>query len=408
MAITQSPYFRPTRFAILSTSLLNEPFASLYVLLPFILHKNLGATALEIVILTILKPLVSVFSFYWSAHIDPQKLRSNMTWAGVLARVPFLFFPWFHDVWFVVLSGATYMLFTRAAIPAWMEILKRNLPKETREKLFSTGSALGYAEGIFLALFIGQMLDNHPSSWGIFFFSSALLGIISVFVQSKIPIATATHYKAPQTLPLTQQIVQPWQNMLRLIKSRPDFACFQWGFMAAGFGIMLIIPVLPIFFSDVLHLSYTDLAIAFCICKGLGFVFFSPIWARAMNRMSIASLTCLICLGFASFSIFLLFAPFSSILVYLAYIIYGVAQAGSHLLWHLSGPLFSQGEDSSQYSGVNILTVGMRGMIAPALGGLFCGAFGPIAVLAFGIGLCIYGGYHMIARSPAALRAKLK
>lgn len=400
-----SPYFRRTKIAIISSSLLNEPFIALYTLLPFILHKNLGATALQIVILAILKPVVSVFSFYWGSNIEPHKLKSNMGIAGILARIPFLFLPFIDNVWYTVFSGALYMLFTRAALPAWIEILKRNLSKDHREKLFSLGSALGYGGGVVLSLLIGQVLDLHAEMWKLFFVISSLLGILSVIIQTKLPIAppaTVPPLKAP--IELKEKLVDPWKNMIRLFRTKPDFAKFQWGFMIGGFGLMLIIPILPVYFSDVLHLSYTDLAIAFCICKGLGFVFTSPIWAKAMNRFSISSLTTAICFGFAIFIFCLLISPYFTFAVYLAYILYGVAQAGSHLVWHLSGPIFAKGEDSSPYSGVNILTVGIRGMIGPALGGLFCTLFGPMAILALGSILCFYGGWHMrkkTAKTPA-------
>ena len=49
--------------------LLNEPFVVLYALLTFILRKDLGASLLQISILSALRPTLPIFSFYWSANV---------------------------------------------------------------------------------------------------------------------------------------------------------------------------------------------------------------------------------------------------------------------------------------------------------------------------------------------------
>jgi len=155
-----------------------------------------------------------------------------------------------------------------------------------------------------------------------------------------------------------------------------------------------------------LHLSYIDLAIALSICKGLGFVFSSSFWAKAMQRYSITRLACgvFICTGL--FPLFLLLSPFSLFWLYLAYVLYGIAQGGSHLIWHLSGPIFSEKEDSSQFSGVNVMMVGIRGAVAHPLGGLLSGLLGPLGVLGLGVVFCFYGGWKMVSRKLAKLPVK--
>jgi hypothetical protein len=107
------PYGNQTKRAIFLSTLLNEPFASLYPLLPFILLKSLNATAFQIVILTMLKPVSSIFSLYWSEKISQNRhtLRMNLIGAGLLARVPFLLALLFDHVWLYVVASTLYMLF---------------------------------------------------------------------------------------------------------------------------------------------------------------------------------------------------------------------------------------------------------------------------------------------------------
>ena len=58
----------------------------------------------------------------------------------------------------------------------------------------------------------------------------------------------------------------------------------------------------------------------------------------------------------------LIFASF----LFIGFILYGIMQGGSELSWKMSGLIFSKKEeDSAPYTLVNILTVGIRGIIFP-------------------------------------------
>jgi hypothetical protein len=91
----------------------------------------------------------------------------------------------------------------------------------------------------------------------------------------------------------------------------------------------------------------------------------------------------------------MMLAPLHLGWLYAAYLIFGIAQGGSHLIWHLSGPIFSEAEESSRYSGVNVLMVGIRGLIAPILGGILNYLFGADFVFVLG-GLCCLGGFFYL------------
>ncbi len=392
-----------TRRAILLSSVLHEPFSALYPLLPFIFLKDLGASSLQIVLLVMLKPLVALFSFYWSSRVKKRRdlLRMNLLGAGILARVPLLICLYINNIWLLIIAAALYMLFSRASIPAWMEMLKLNLPSKVREKLFSVGAALGYGVGILIAIGAGELLDRDISLWKSLYAGSILIGLLGVVIQCIIPIRGEHEQEA--TLEKVRN--NPWKDSLHLMKTRPDFRRFQMGFMAGGFGLMLVQPVIPQFFSEVLHLSYKNLMIAYSICKGLGFVFTSSLWSIGLTRLSISHFTALVLFGFSLFPLCILFAPLSEWCLYLAYILYGIAQAGSHLIWHMSGPMFSDHEDSSTYSGVNIVMVGVRGVIAPPLGGLLAAVTGLYYPFFTSIVLCLIGISFLYYKAPARLRA---
>lgn len=382
--------------ALVWTNLLAEPLFTLYNLLAFILYKDLGASAFQIALLTMLKPIVSILSFYWSAGLNgrTRKLKPNVMWAGFLMRVPFLACLWIDSAWFVIAAAVNYMFFYRAAIPAWMEIVKRNMEKEKRGRAFSISSALGYGEGVVLALACGSLLDKDPAMWKWLFFITAVIGLFSLIVQARIVVeGEDVEVERPS---LKELIVRPWRDSYQLMKERPDFSKFQWGFMACGFGVMLIQPALPLFAVDRLGVSYMEMMGAISIAKGLGFAVSSPLWARWMDRMNILRLASFVFISVGLFPVLLSFSVLNIAWLYIAYFWYGVGTGGSHLVWNMSGLIFAGKDESSRYTGVNVVSVGLRGAFAPPLGSWMAVVFGPLQVLLLGGVLCFYSGVRML------------
>ncbi len=399
--------FKKTRSALIVSSLFHEPLACLFIWLPFILRKDCQATAWQISLLATLKPLVSILSFYWSQityyfGMNPSK---SVLLSGIFARILFLFFPFFHSIEFILIASSFYLFFARAGLPSWMEMLKLNLEPKMREKWFSLSSMLGYAEGIFLAIGLGSLFDQTLSAWRYLFSLSALLGILATIYQTFVPKSMPMPIKR-RFNSVWQLVYAPIKDTLFLMKKRKDFALFQWGFMAAGFGIMLANVICPLFFVDVLGLKHVEFAHARYIFMGLGFILFSPLWQKGMQNVSIYGLTLKICFGFAVFISLVFLSNFDIRFLYGAFFLYGASQAGSHLIWHLSGPIFSKEEDSTIFSSVNLVMVGLRGLIGPILGSMIYLKIGPFAVFSLAISCCIFGGMLMLKERKSFYRAQ--
>jgi hypothetical protein len=386
-----------TRLAFLLTSLFNAPFWTLYGMLIFILYKDLHATSLQITLLIALKPVVSLFSIYWSAlvHKRPDRLRINVIAAGLMGHFPFFFAPWVDSVWYFIGSGALYLMAMRGIIPAWMEILKRNIPQIARERVFSLGSAISYLGAVVFPLFIGQWMDQDARVWRLFFPLTALLSLAGMIFQWRIPIVKNEETVVPSSPSLKQVLIAPWKNVWTLVKTRKDFLYYQMGFMLGGSGLMIMQPAFPSFFMDFLQLSFTELALAISVSKGIGFALTSRIWAHFLPRTNIYRFSAFVTLLAALFPLGLLMAQTHHFWIYAAYLIYGVMQAGSELSWHLSGPIFSRNEDSSAYSGTNVMTVGIRGCIAPFIGSFLCLQLNSGIVLIIGSLLCILASLQL-------------
>lgn len=393
MKHVEDSYHSLTRSAFLWSRILRTPIWAIYGMLPFILYRDLHATPFQIAVMVALKPTVSLISMYWSALINKRRDRlvPNIIWANILGLAPFFFFPFINNPWFFIGTFALFMMLYRGVNPAWMEVLKLNLPDGSRERIFAYGSTLGYVGDGVLWILYGWLLDSYFQSWRWIFPATAIIALISIYFQLRIPIRTDNNEnRQPASTPsLTRQTFLPWKNAWKLICSRSDFRWFQMGFMLGGAGLMVMHPVLPEFFMGVLNLSYKELGNAIFLCKGIGFVLTSQIWARWMQKIDIYRFSGIVTLVAFLFPVCLLASINNIVWLFLAYIIYGIMQAGSELSWNLSGPIFAKDEDSSIFSSVNVVTVGLRGCIAPFLGAYLGYLISPSFALVAGGILCL-------------------
>lgn len=380
-----TPKEAQTKSAILVNKLLSEPLLLIFSLVGFILCKSLNGTALQLSILTMLNPGLGLLILYWSSsiHLNPERLSSNLIWSGILARMPFLFFPWIKNPWLFIACAAVYMFFYRASSPAWMEVIKVSLPKIHRNRIYSLASALSYAEGLLISLWVIPWLKRDEMAWRWCFPIAAIIGMTSVFVQNKI---IPLNYKQPfrnnkrEKFSLKDKLIRPWKEAYLVMSKRPDFTRFQVGFFLCGFGLVMSSAVLPLYCVNILNVSLSEYATARLVCMCIGYVLFSKFWSRKISSLHIFEFMVYVMTCFILFAIFIVIAAIDTRFLYMAFFIYGIAQAGSHLSWNLSGPIFAKEENSSVFTSINVLMVGIRGCLAPVVGALLYLYFSPYIV----------------------------
>lgn len=390
-----------TRSAFIWSSILNAPLWAMYSLLVFIFYKDLHGTPLQITLLISSKPVVAIASFYWSSFVDKRRdwIKPSIICASILGLVPCFFFPFINNNWFFIFAFALYMMASRAIIPSWMEILKMKIQDEARSQIFSTGSSINYLTSLFFPLLVSYWMDSSAGIWRWVFFMTAAFSFLNIFFLLRIPIAKEDSPNTYPRLNFNDTLIKPWKNFVTLLKSRPDFAHFQLIFMFGGLGLMILQPVLPVFTVEVLQLSYTELVIAISICKGIGFALTTRLWASFFNKMNIYFLTFLMCFLAALFPVFLMTASMHWMWVYVAYLVYGIMQAGSELCWNLSGPRFARKENSSAFTGVNVVLVGLRGCVGPFLGGYLGAITNSYLPLMIGGFSCCLGAFFALYSS---------
>lgn len=402
---------KATKIAFLWTRILNIPFWVLLNLLPMILYKDLHINSWMITTMIVLKPASALLASYWGAWIHERRdrLLTNLICANFLRYLPFLFLPWIDSAWAIIGAFAFYMMLSRGAIPAWMEIFKQNLEGETRSRVFVFGSAVDYLASALLPIGLGLILDESVFAWRWLFPVTALLGILSTLFLFRLPLTNAISSSLTQTaFSLKMELMKPWVEAVKLLKQRPDFTKFQIGFMLGGASLMVMQPVIPIFFVDVLNLSYTKMMLAIAVCKSIGYAAASPLWIKLFQRMTIFHFCSAVIFLGAFFPASLILSSAYPLLVYPAFLLYGSMQAGSELSWHLSGPTFSHNEESSRYSMTNVLCVGVRGCIAPPIGSLVLALSSSTAVLGLGVALSLLasGLFRRFGKTPVEQIAK--
>ena len=162
---------------------------------------------------------------------------------------------------------------------------------------------------------------------------------------------------------------------------------------------MMMTAPLAFFCHDVLHVSSSSYTHARTIFMAVGVALSTFFWKKLLSAISMNRITAMVLLVFATYAAVMLLAQVHQAFLFSAFLVYGIAQSGSQLLWNLSGPYFAGNEDSSQYTVVNVLTVGVRGIVAPFAGGALCSAFGPSVAISVSLGLCVFGvGFMLFER----------
>jgi len=375
--------------------ILEAPLFCLYTLLGVLLCKEMGLGSLGLMLLCSSKPLVALLSSYWPGSGRRQIIQTSLT-SALLA----LSFPWMSGSTPYLIGFALFFLCQRSAIPAWMELLRRHADGEKRSRIVAKGALIGYLTAALIPLLIGPLLDARPENFPWLFFAAALISLIRLPLQ---------FFWLPQqnerSLSNGPWLVHPWKASLELLRRRPDFSTYQLLFFFGGLGLMVMQPALPRFVTQVLGLSYTEVAFAFAFAKGAGFILATPLATRWFSRVSIFAFSGAVT-ALAALSLALMLAAVRvTSLIYAGFFCYGVMQAGSHLSWHLAGPHFSGEENSAPFTSVNVALVGLRGLIGPLLGGLLATGLGLSAPFWMGLVLCLSATALAFRGRYAALRS---
>jgi len=363
------------KYSYLLNKILLCPQLVLFSLFLFILHKNFGANAFQLAVAAAIKPLSSLPAYllgHWLS-LNLKKVKLYLAALLITSSSAPLLFPFFTHVWYAIAVYALYMVASKAMVPPWIEAAKRELRREAQCTLFAQGNAVYYAANLVLPLLFSQLLDCYGEWWYFTFAAASLIQLLTLPLLLKFP-----------SIENMEKAVS--QSSLSPLCKDSSFIRYLLLFFVGGSSFVLLQPILPLYFQDVLHLSYTEVALGFSVAKGFAFLLTTPIWAKLSHKISIYMLNVFLLL----FSI-LYISSLAAGCILMAYLFYGALQGASEQSWTLSGPYFSKEKESIQLTSSSYLIGAIRGAFVPFLGTYLYQQFGVEALFVCALFPALWG-----------------
>jgi MFS family permease len=161
---------------------------------------------------------------------------------------------------------------------------------------------------------------------------------------------------------------------IEVLKHNRDFARFEFNFFLYGIGYMVVLPAIPKYLVEYLHMDYTHTFLGKVILAQLGVLLLSPLAGKMYDRKNPAFFTFISFGLLSSYPLLLLTSSlvlgtgWEDAIAYAAFLIFGIAMAGVNMAWNISSIYFAGNRDVSMYQSVHVTLTGLRGLFAPFLG----------------------------------------
>ena len=365
-----------------------------------IARKSLGASELQVTLMTMAMPVTSLTSIWWGRILIGRDQRAIL-WIfgifGLLAMATGVFLVTFEHLFIMFL-----IYFAAFALQgtAQNRALQQHIPPKQTGGLFGLAQGMRMFFAAILSAFAGWWLEVSDKGWQELFPSVALVGLISLAALAAIRTGMNTD-AAP--LKIKYWMISPLKDAAILLKKRPDYFRFEIAFMIYGVAFMMTLPVVPIFLVDDLQMTYAQIGItrgtAFQVVMIGSVPFFGRVFDRSTpHRMAVWAFSIL-----SLYPLLLLSAKYFDgtirfLLVLSSFMLFGFALGSIMLIWNLSSMRFTgPGEDAGHYQSVHIAATGVRGLFAPLLGYAVMKTFGNEVALAAAAAVWLLSALAMAA-----------
>ncbi len=272
-----------------------------------------------------------------------------------------------------------FYLSTPVVYPLITMFLKSNYAHHHFGRLYGISTAFNKLILILTTFVYGWILDRDHYAFTYIFPIVAVLGIISINLLSRIDHQEAVTDTTRQTV--RRSIRESVMKMIRILRSDRPFWNFELAFMIYGFGYMISIALIVLFYEDALKLNYSSVAFyrnGYTILS----ILLLPLFGRLLGVMDPRKFGAY---TFAALFLALLFVvlteylPFSAdlwdIKIYHSLIffviLFGIFDAMMALLWYIGPAYFCSWEETADYQAVHLALTGIRGIFAPLVGVMF-------------------------------------
>jgi len=277
---------------------------------------------------------------------------------------------------------ATSQIIGAVATPAYAAIIQDVYPVSQRGRILGISRAAIVLGQIFATLLVGWLLGF--VSYRIVFPFAAATGMAAAVVFSRIQGPTPLPVEEPEEEPAARTSVFQhiggeaaatarfiW-NTLGILRIDPAYRWFALSVFTYGFGNLLTIPIIPLLQVDELHIETWQVSILTVATQVtmVGAFFY---WGRFVDMRSPQMGVVVNILLNALVPLFYIAAgtllPPSPWVLIPAFIISGIVGAGIDLSYFSALLTFAGDRDVSRYQALQSFLLGVRGTIAPFIGG---------------------------------------
>jgi len=379
----------------LSYSIMEGVVLGVLALNEFVFLKSLKGSSMQLGILFQFSMLVFVGLIFINELIRRSKNKAKMLRkTAIFTRLPLvllIFFPkteqavighsYFHLIFLLIFL--IYYLASPVIYPTINQFLKNTYRHENFGKLYSHATSINKVVMLITTFAYGYYLDINPFAFTWVYPFIAIIGIISVFMLSKIPYQTK-HVIIKK--PFIESVKESMKGMKKMVFTNKPYLHFEFGFMLYGFAFMSTIAVITIYYDEVLHLNYSSVAFyknGYNVLAIILLPFFGKLLGKidprkfaiiTFSSMLLYISALAITQYYPSYSEFLNLRIYYWMLVYIFF--HGVFAATMSLLWFIGSAYFGKNEDAGDLQSVHLSLTGLRAAFAPIIGILFYKRFG--------------------------------
>lgn len=323
-----------------------------------IARKTLHASALEISFLMMAPVAGHLLSLVWANIMQGRRKSPFAVWSWAISRA-LLFFVVFatNSIVFIGLIVLFYVIGSIAS-PAYSDIMREVYPDGDRAKIMGFVRVLVMVAGIVLTLIAGKLLECVSYRW--VFPVAAVFGVASALVFGQIhakertgnPEVRLHHFVA---------------DSIRILVVDKGYLWFCLGVFIFGFANFMAITSYAIYEVDVLKAYEFRQSIYTLVGSAVAMIAYFY-WGGYLDRRRPEKVIAMQAFAWA-------FIPLSYVvasqwwMVLPAKALAGFLNAGIDLVYLIGVLHFAPPERVSQYQAVFLTLMGIRGMVAPFLGG---------------------------------------
>ncbi len=353
-------------------SVIEEFVFGFFVLAEVILRRELGASDFFIALFTMINPVSSITSVYFSGIVsrNPGKISSYIIKTALLTRFPAILFLVWHTKSSLLLFGLLFNVGLSFIKPVQNIMMQENYKPDEIGKLYGYSVAFGKIASLVSVYLFGTAMDLWNTSYIYIFPVCGILGMVSMSALLFIPFSKWKKESAASGK--FDYLIFP--TIKKTFSENRLFYIFEKGFFVYGGGFMVVLTAMPVLFVDYMNLSYSMISLGKGVVASIVVILFTPFFGKLFDKSNPAKMAKKTFFLLAFYPLFILLSYFSGgilreYLFYLAFAIFGMGMASVSILWNVGPMNYAKNPmEISKMTSIHVTMTGVRGLVWPMAG----------------------------------------